>query len=118
MAAERLLIGVAGPAISPAWHYPTALRPLDRCSRPVTLRRRCRPVERAGQLRRLLFDGADLNLDALVPLISHSGPTGGTTITSLDVPFRGYLRGQRVAGTAQKAETYRDLAITTPAARS
>ena len=50
------------------------------------------------------FNGADLNLDALVPLIAKSGllPTG-TTISALDYAFGGLLSTGSVSQPTHKA---------------
>jgi hypothetical protein len=91
--ASGLLMGAVGPVISPgvallnsALAIGTALQASDPSAALSDLLNV--PANVVGSF----FNGADLNLDALVPLIAQSGLLpAGTTIDALDVAFGGLL---------------------------
>jgi hypothetical protein len=91
--ASGLLMGAVGPVISPgvallnsALAVGAALQAKDPTTALSDLLNV--PANVVGSF----FNGADLNLDALVPLIAQAGVLpAGTTITSLDVAFGGLL---------------------------
>jgi len=91
--ASGLLIGAMGPVISPgvallnnALAVGAALQASDPSAALSDL------LNVPANMVNAFFNGADLNLDALVPLIAKSGVLpAGTTINALDVAFGGLL---------------------------
>ncbi len=91
--ASGLLMGAVGPLISPAvallnsaLAVGAALQASDPSAALSDL------LDAPANAVNAFFNGADLNLDALVPLIAKSGLLpAGTTINALDVAFGGLL---------------------------
>jgi len=91
--ASGLLMGAVGPVISPgvallnsALAVGAALQASDPSAALSDL------LNVPANMVNAFFNGADLNLDALVPLIAQSGLLpAGTTINALDVAFGGLL---------------------------
>jgi hypothetical protein len=91
--ASGLLMGAVGPLISPgvallnsALAVGAALQASDPAAALSDL------LDAPANAVNAFFNGADLNLDALVPLIAKSGVLpAGTTINALDVAFGGLL---------------------------
>ena len=91
--ASGLLMGAVGPVISPAvallnsaLAVGAALQASDPSAALSDL------LDAPANAVNAFFNGADLNLDALVPLIAQSGLLpAGTTINALDVAFGGLL---------------------------
>jgi hypothetical protein len=116
--ASGLLMGMVGPVISPgvallnsALAIGAALQAKDPTTALSDLLNV--PANVVGSF----FNGADLNLDALVPLIAQAGILpAGTTINALDVGFGGLLSvGSVSQGTYTQGGTLTGTsAITTP----
>jgi hypothetical protein len=91
--ASGLLIGAAGPIISPGvallnsvLAIGAALQAHDPSAALSDL------LDAPANAVNAFFNGADLNLDALVPVLANSGVlTGGTTISAIDYAFGGLL---------------------------
>ena len=91
--ASGLLIGAVGPVISPgvallnsALAVGAALQASDPSAALSDL------LDAPANVVNAFFNGADLDLDALVPLIAKSGfLPAGTTINALDYAFGGLL---------------------------
>jgi hypothetical protein len=111
--ASGLLMGAVGPVISPgvallnsALAVGAALQASDPSAALSDLLNV--PANVVGSF----FNGADLNLDALVPVIAQSGLLpAGTTISALDVAFGGLLT---VGSVSQGTYTTPPVPITTP----
>jgi hypothetical protein len=91
--ASGLLIGAVGPVISPGvalLNSALAVGAALQASDPSTALSDLLDVP--ANMVNAFFNGADLNLDALVPLIAQSGLLpAGTTINALDFAFGGLL---------------------------
>jgi hypothetical protein len=116
--ASGLLMGAVGPVISPGvallnsvLAVGAALQASDPSAALSDL------LDAPANMVNAVFNGADLNLDALVPLIAKSGLLpAGTTINALDVAFGGLLSvGSVSQGTYTQGGTLTGTsAITTP----
>ncbi|MCW2589006.1 MAG: hypothetical protein JWQ86_1433 [Mycobacterium sp.] len=91
--ASGLLMGAVGPVISPGvalLNSVTAIGAALQAKDPTTALSDLLNVP--ANAVNAVFNGADLNLDALVPLIAQAGILpAGTTINALDVAFGGLL---------------------------
>jgi hypothetical protein len=110
-----LLIGAAGPVISPgvallntALAVGAAMNASDPSAALSDL------LDAPANVVNAVFNGADLNLDALVPLINNAGILpAGTTIDALDVAFGGlFTVGSVSQGTY--TQNGKAVSITTP----